>query len=65
MEFTETIAQHHRRIGRRGMGRTTVAQMRRVLALRSQGVTDVAAIQRQAQASWWVAALSEKDLLGW
>jgi len=47
------------------MGRTTVAQMRRVLALRSQGVTDVVAIQRQAQASWWIAELYLEELLGW
>ena len=65
MEFAETIAQHHRRIGRPGMGRSVISQMRRVLALRSQGLNDVSTIQQQSRASWWIADLSIEDLLGW
>ena len=40
MEFAETIAQHHRRIGQEELGRSVITHMRRVLALRIQGVID-------------------------
>ncbi len=67
IEFTESIAAHHRRVGQLYMlPHFRVAQMRRALLVLHQSPTmSIGERQKQGNIPWWIAALSSAELCGW
>ncbi len=65
IEFTESIAAHHRRVGQLYMlPHYRVAQMRRALLHRSPTMS-ISERAKQSNIPWWIAALSPAELRGW